>query len=80
MDWIEVGYYIFICPLHTQYDSSGGGKSGAVTIETDHEYAVAVAALLKKNKPAVLVEFDIDQMEGFRICKRVGGTVVYVFV
>ena len=50
-----------------------GGKSGASTIETDHEWDVARAALMKKNKDTcgVSVEIDVDAMDGFRIRKRV---------
>jgi hypothetical protein len=50
-----------------------GGKTGAVTIDSDRDYEVAVNALSKKNKDScqVGVEFDTDLMEGFRIKKRV---------
>ena len=45
-----------------------------MTIDCDHEYAVAVDTLLKKNQATcqVGVEFDLDGMEGFHItCKWV---------
>jgi hypothetical protein len=52
---------------------NSGGKSGASTIETDHEWDVARAAVMKKNKDTcgVSVEIDVDAMDRFRIRKRV---------
>jgi hypothetical protein len=52
---------------------NSGGKTGASTIENDHDFSVALANLMKKKKDAcgVGVEFDLDNMEGFRIRKRV---------
>jgi hypothetical protein len=52
-----------------------GGKTGASTIENDHDFSVALAALMKKKKDTcgVGVEFDLDNMDGFRIRKRVSG-------
>lgn len=52
---------------------SSGGKTGAVTIDSDRDYEVAVNAVSKKNKDScqVGVEFDTDLMDGFRIKKRV---------
>jgi hypothetical protein len=43
------------------------------TIETDHDFEVALLALMKKKKDNcnVSVEFDLNTMEGFRIRKRV---------
>ena len=43
-----------------------------MTIDCDREYAVAVDALLKKNRATcqVGVEFDLDGMEGFRITRK----------
>ncbi|KAG2353039.1 hypothetical protein BDR07DRAFT_1497139 [Suillus spraguei] len=46
-----------------------GGKAGATTINNDHQFSVALAALLKKNKTVcqVGVKFDVDEMDGFCI-------------
>ncbi|KAJ7831762.1 hypothetical protein B0H14DRAFT_2365025 [Mycena olivaceomarginata] len=48
---------------------SHGGKAGAPTIMDDHQFSVAIAALMakQKSKVQVSVEFDIDTMTGFRI-------------
>jgi hypothetical protein len=53
-----------------------GGKAGATTINNDRQFSVALAALLKKNKGIcqVGVEFDVDEMDGFRIRTRVSWT------
>ncbi|KIJ57472.1 hypothetical protein HYDPIDRAFT_171677, partial [Hydnomerulius pinastri MD-312] len=49
-----------------------GGKLGASTIENNHDFDVARAALLKKKKDAsVQVEFDVEAMDGYQIWKRV---------
>lgn len=52
-----------------------GSKTGASTIENDHDFSVALLALMKKKKDTcgVGVEFDLDTMDGFRIRKRVSG-------
>jgi len=52
---------------------SSGGKTGAVTIDSDRDYEVAINAVSKKNIDScqVGVEFDTDLMEGFHIKKRV---------
>lgn len=52
---------------------SSGGKSGAPSIQTDVQFAIALQALLKrdKTKTQVAVEFDIESMEGFRIKQMV---------
>ena len=44
-----------------------GGKTGAMTIDNDHQFTIAMTALLKKNKLTcqVGVEFDTDEMDGF---------------
>jgi hypothetical protein len=63
-----------------------GGKAGAPTIETDHQFQVITEALFKKNKKTcqVGVEFDMDTMEGFRIRRQVsyiqncGGLVLII--
>ncbi|KAG1860347.1 hypothetical protein F4604DRAFT_1930239 [Suillus subluteus] len=54
------------------WTGSPGGKSGATTIENDHDFNVTISALMKKKKDtcAVSVEFDTDMMDGFRIRKR----------
>jgi hypothetical protein len=58
-------------PSHWSYNS--GGKAGATTIDNDQEFAVALAALLKKNPKTCQagVEFDVNNMDEFRICNRV---------
>ena len=61
---------------------ASGGKGGAVTIDSNQEYMVAVNALLKKNHATcqVGVEFDIDGMEGFCImCKWVQLPLITIF-
>jgi hypothetical protein len=56
--------------------SYSGSKASATTINNDHQFSVALAALLKKNKTIcqVGVEFDVDEMDGFCICTRVSCT------
>jgi hypothetical protein len=46
-----------------------GGKGGVPSIQNDHQFGIALDALLKKDKfkVQVSVEFDTDDMEGFRI-------------
>ncbi|KAI0048884.1 hypothetical protein FA95DRAFT_1557461 [Auriscalpium vulgare] len=51
------------------WTGSNGGKTGAPTIETDAEFAVAAGALLQKKNCAVTVEFDTDTMVGYRARK-----------
>lgn len=50
-----------------------GGKGGATTIDNDHQFSVAIKALLVKDqtKCSVAVEFDVDSMDGYRIRTRV---------
>lgn len=52
---------------------SSGGKGGAITIDNDHQFAIALAGIMKKNKKTcqVGVEFDVDEMDGYRIRTRV---------
>ena len=52
---------------------NSGGKSGALTIKNDHDFSVALVSLLKKKKDTcgIGVEFDLDNMDGFHIRKRV---------
>jgi hypothetical protein len=74
-----VGLYWRSCKLMS---SSSGGKSGAITIDSNREYKVAIDVLLKKNPTTcqVGIEFDVDGMEGFFIsCKRVCLSPVLVF-
>ncbi|KAF8834082.1 hypothetical protein BDN67DRAFT_1016881 [Paxillus ammoniavirescens] len=53
------------------WTGSSGGKAGASTIENDHDFSVALAALLKKTKvTSVQVEFDVEAMDGYWIRKR----------
>ncbi|KAG6846921.1 hypothetical protein H0H93_011079 [Arthromyces matolae] len=49
---------------------TGINKTGAATIQTDHDFDVVAKALLSKDRRGrcqVNVEFDIDTMDGFRI-------------
>jgi hypothetical protein len=48
---------------------ASGGKAGATTIDNDHQFSVAMGALMKKNKTTCQagVEFDVDEMDGYRI-------------
>ncbi|KAH7903729.1 hypothetical protein BJ138DRAFT_1120100 [Hygrophoropsis aurantiaca] len=57
------------------WTGSSGGKTGATMIENDHDFEVAVAAILKKKKDTchVNVEFDLDDMDGYRITTRKRG-------
>ena len=84
VDRFEVGELLIdiSCTALTFCLYASGGKGGAVTIDSDREYMVAVDALLKKNHTTcqVGVEFDIDGMEGFRITrKRVQLLLVTIF-
>ncbi|KIJ96371.1 hypothetical protein K443DRAFT_107389, partial [Laccaria amethystina LaAM-08-1] len=51
------------------WSGSPGGKSGAATIQTDGDFHVVLQHLLSKPKAkcTVSVEFDLDDMMGFRI-------------
>ena len=58
----------------TNTDSfSSGGKGGALSIQNNHQFGVALDALKKKdkNKTQVSVEIDLDDLEGFRIKQMV---------
>lgn len=48
---------------------NSGGKTGAPSIHTDHQFRIAIDALSKKSKtpPMINVEFDLDMMEGYCI-------------
>ena len=64
---------------HSQVISSficSGGKSGAATIQTDNDFHVALEHLLSKPKGRcmVSVEFNLDNMMGFRIQQPVRCT------
>ncbi|GBE83748.1 predicted protein [Sparassis crispa] len=51
---------------------SSGGKTRAPTIENDHQFKVALGALLKKKGACqVGMKFNTDQMDGYRIQKLV---------
>ncbi|KAJ7106874.1 hypothetical protein C8R43DRAFT_1140426 [Mycena crocata] len=62
-------------PFKISWTGSPGGKTGAVTIDTDQEWALAVAALQRKTgaKPAVLVEYNLDDMDGYRVMSKRSG-------
>jgi hypothetical protein len=52
--------------------SCSGGKAGAPTIQTDHQFGVVVEALASAKKIlSISVAFDIDAMDGFRISQPV---------
>lgn len=50
-----------------------GSKTGATTIDNDHQFGLASAALLLQDKAKcqVRVEFDVDTIDGYRIRARV---------
>lgn len=52
-----------------------GSKSGATTIEIDHEWEVARLAVMTRNKKScgVSVKIDLDTMDGFRITNKRGN-------
>ena len=57
---------------------SSGGKGGALSIQNDHQFGVALDALKKdKNKAQVSVEIDLDDLEGFRIKQTVSNLNSY---
>ncbi|KAF8176897.1 hypothetical protein K438DRAFT_1727053 [Mycena galopus ATCC 62051] len=57
-------------PFKISWTGSSGGKAGAPTIETDTEFEVVRASLRKKNAPAVVVKYNLDDMDGYRIAKK----------
>ncbi|KAL1947169.1 hypothetical protein VTO73DRAFT_14130 [Trametes versicolor] len=59
-------------PVKIWWPGSSGGKSGASTVDTDHDFEVTKAAILRKNKDncTVNIEFDLDGMDGYRLRKR----------
>jgi hypothetical protein len=60
--------------------SCSGGKGGAPTIETDAEFDVVVDSLKKKTSPTVVVEMNLDEMDGYRVTKkRVSHFLHYLF-
>jgi hypothetical protein len=74
--WYTGSRYVQVFIIHLDLFHNlftSGGKSGAASIEKNHDWEVLVSALLKKNVSTcrVNVEFDIDSMEGFRVRKRV---------
>ncbi|KAJ7635761.1 hypothetical protein DFH06DRAFT_1302968 [Mycena polygramma] len=52
------------------WTGSPGGKAGAMTIDNDREWQIAVTALKAKRSAAVFVEYNLSSMEGYRIRKR----------
>jgi hypothetical protein len=66
-------FYFLLFPSLANTCYPSGGKAGAPTIETDHQFEVITEALFKKNKKTcqIGVEFDTDTMEGFRIRRQV---------
>lgn len=71
--WAGSAYVFPFVLLHYVYLFSSGSKTGAITVDSDHDYEVAIKALSKKNRDLcqVSIEFDTDCMEGFRIRKQV---------
>ncbi|KAI1785072.1 hypothetical protein LXA43DRAFT_900555, partial [Ganoderma leucocontextum] len=59
-------------PIKIWWTGSSGGKSGASTIDNDREFQVTRTEILRKHKDSckVNVEFDLDNMDGFRVRKR----------
>ncbi|KAH7903888.1 hypothetical protein BJ138DRAFT_965420, partial [Hygrophoropsis aurantiaca] len=59
-------------PFKFWWTGSSGGKTGATMIDNDHDFEVAVSAILKKKKDTchVNVEVDLDDIEGFRVRTR----------
>ncbi|KAJ7625195.1 hypothetical protein B0H17DRAFT_1218829 [Mycena rosella] len=54
-------------PFKMSWTGSSGGKAGAPTVETDADFAVILASLKKKKDPAVVVEYNLDDMDGYRV-------------
>ena len=78
--WIQTREFTTICflcfPVYDGSDSISlisSGKSGATTIESDHDFNVVIYTdeEEKLDTCGVSVEFDVDSMDGFRIRKRV---------
>lgn len=63
------------------WTGSGGGKGGAPSILNDHQFGVALAALLAKDpsRVQVSVEIDLADMEGFRIKSVVNVSTSQIF-
>ncbi|KAJ7903003.1 hypothetical protein B0H13DRAFT_2233971 [Mycena leptocephala] len=57
-------------PFKISWTGSSGGKGGVPTIETDAEFDVVLESLKKKTSPAVVVELNLDQMDGYRVIKK----------
>ncbi|KAF8996603.1 hypothetical protein BDQ17DRAFT_1249578 [Cyathus striatus] len=59
-------------PFKLSWTGSVGGKASAITIDTNHDFELACSALLKKNRSScqVSVEFDIEDLNGFRISNK----------
>ncbi|TBU25376.1 hypothetical protein BD311DRAFT_669763, partial [Dichomitus squalens] len=58
-------------PVKIWWTGSSGGKSGASTIENNHDFEVTRTAILKKKKSCVVnIEIDLDTMDGYRVKKR----------
>ncbi|KAJ6481124.1 hypothetical protein C8R45DRAFT_831641 [Mycena sanguinolenta] len=57
-------------PFKISWTGASGGRGGAPTIETDAEFKVVLESLKKKTAPAVVVELNLDQMDGYRVMKK----------
>nr|GAT48927.1 predicted protein [Mycena chlorophos] len=57
-------------PFKISWTGSSGGKSAAPVIDTDADFKIIHDALLKKTGAAVLIEFNLTEMDGFRIVKK----------
>jgi hypothetical protein len=77
--WAGMRRVILYFFLHQSDIFHSGGKAGAPSIQTDHQFGIAHDALLKKSKASTIinVEFDVDTMEGFRIKHVVRTSLSY---
>jgi hypothetical protein len=80
VDGFEVGLRTPNIMLYTDQLVISGGKSTAATIETDTEFKLVHAQLLasKKNTKdiTVFVSIDTDEMDAFRVRKRVSIVLI----
>lgn len=70
----KVIYLASVVYLTLTQSCSAGGKAGAITINTDPEFKLALNAILAKNLNScqVSIDFDVEELNGFHIqTKRV---------
>ena len=80
--WTGARFVTTLLQVLTNTDSfSSGGKVGALSIQNNHQFGVALDALKKKvkNKTQVSVEINLDDLEGFRIKQTVRNLNSYVW-